>query len=178
MNFSPAPVSSRVVVSTFLFCPRLLPKIKISMLIVFFSIWATCTCLIDKLGDTDVNPVLDFKNPPHPCPPDHLCKALPLLLGECFDCGVGKSTFFCFKDSPCSGGQSFAMCPVFLQWKHFPCLSSIALSSMVNASTSIALGSFLSVALHQHAFSLLLLVSAFFNELAFMSWLKKRLFIL
>jgi hypothetical protein len=35
------------------------------------------------------------------------------------------------------------MCPVFLQQKHFLCISSVPLSSMVNASTSIALGSFL-----------------------------------
>jgi hypothetical protein len=69
MNFPPAPVSNKVVVSTIFFCPRLSPKIKISTFIVFFSIWATCTCSIDMEGEADVGLVLRFKNPPHLYPP-------------------------------------------------------------------------------------------------------------
>jgi hypothetical protein len=109
---------------------------------------------------------------------DHLCKDFLLLLGEHFDCGVNKSCWvhlLLLRGFSCSsGGQSFAICPVFLQQKHFPCLSSVALSSMVNALISIALGSFFSVVLHQCAFPLLLLVSDFFDKLAFVSWLRKR----
>jgi hypothetical protein len=69
IDFPPAPVSSKVVVSTIFFCPRLSPEIKISTVIVFFLIWATCTCSIDREGDTDVDPVLRFKNSSCLCPP-------------------------------------------------------------------------------------------------------------
>jgi hypothetical protein len=69
MNLPPAPVSNKVVVLTIFFCPRLLPEIKISTVIVFFLIWATCTCSIDIEGEADVKPVLHFKNPPHLYPP-------------------------------------------------------------------------------------------------------------
>jgi hypothetical protein len=51
---------------------------------------------------------------------------------------LAGSIFFCFDPSCSDDGQSFTRCPVFLQRKHFPCLIKLPLSSIVNASTSIA----------------------------------------